>query len=62
MKLFALIIGLAALVAGTLSASRPVPAPANMVRVEGGTFMMGDPLPSARPFDTPVHQVTVSSL
>ena len=45
-----------------LSACRPQPAPDNMVRIEGGTFMMGSPLSEPSRYDNEVQrQVTVGS-
>lgn len=33
----------------------------NMIHIQGGTFDMGSPLPTAQPRELPVHQVTLTS-
>ena len=45
----------------TLVAEAAKPIPANMIKIEGGTFKMGSDLPMARADEKPAHQVTVKS-
>ena len=57
MKLCVFLTALGVLITGSLLAAMPT----NMVRVEGGTFAMGNTLDGGNDDEKPVHQVTVSS-
>jgi len=57
MKLCVFLTALGVFITGSLVAAMP----ANMVRVEGGTFAMGNTLDGGGDDEKPVHQVTVSS-
>jgi sulfatase modifying factor 1 len=57
----AVAVALAILIAASAYAQTPPKVPENMIRVEGGTFQMGDTFGDGQSREKPVHAVTVSS-